>query len=195
MNTGWLTTYGVSWVDWVSKFCAVLLVNLSNKGCKGPDILVAPTKTEVCAPEDIVSPSSSHKTESKGTESKGTERLKKRGSGGLTQLICYADQRTFCQFLKPTGLQLGTCCSSQDECSTWFLGQESGLPSVKEVYPVFEEQALYYTAIPITDAVFSVKKDRSACKIQKAWRTAICDPKHLICQKRLVGEFMELIEQ
>lgn len=122
----------------------------------------------------------------------------RKNSGGLTQLICYGSPDMFKRLqpmytpIVPPEWHHGACCNSQNEVSTWFIGQESGMPHRDDVYPFVADQALYFSVFPVTVAVCSATRERAACRIQKAWRRAITDPKRFFCQKRLFQEFTEL---
>ena len=40
---------------------------------------------------------------------------------------------------------------------------------------------------------FDARKDKSAIRIQRAWRTCINDPSYRMCRKRLMAEFQSMI--
>ncbi len=57
---------------------------------------------------------------------------------------------------------------------------------------VEEYKSVWHAAEVIQQAWFAYRS-RPAMVIQKAWRKAISDPRHLLCRKRLANEFLELL--
>lgn len=85
-------------------------------------------------------------------------------------------------------IMLDTKCHPPD-CGMWFVGQDDGIPSCDDMCLELHSLQLYFSNHPITHPVCSVKQERAACRIQRAWRHAISDPSHIICRNRLVREF------
>lgn len=84
-----------------------------------------------------------------------------------------------------------TSISSVNEDDMFFIGQEDGNPSTIDLHPASESHT-YFGCADVTIPMYSAKRDRAACKIQREWRQSLCDPSRLICRRRLFREFSEL---
>lgn len=87
-----------------------------------------------------------------------------------------------------------TFCTTTDVSQVWFLGGEDGQPSYPQIFPDVATVEMYFADLPINVAVGSATRERAACRIQHAWRSAITDPRRAMCVARLKREFVEMTE-
>lgn len=131
----------------------------------------------------------------------------KSRNGAFAQMLMYNSISTTRGEINPmdvctkeqTRMRVKTaCCDSRDESSTWFLGQDTGLPTDAEIYIADTEQTQHFSTVPITTAVSSASHERATWRaarlIQTAWRRCMCDPDYLLCRNRLLREIQDLIE-
>jgi hypothetical protein len=117
-----------------------------------------------------------------------------RGVGGLVQLIAYGapDAYLIANTSDPH------CYNHRDAMMHWFVHREDGLATKEDmVWVRTMPSILSHVPGPLKPeegslVPFSVMKERSAVKIQRAWRRAVSDPSYEVCQRRLLREFEQI---
>lgn len=91
------------------------------------------------------------------------------------------------------------CYNSRQAMMHWFVDRDDGNATCEDVWDVHDMPGILEhlpemlrPALSDVTASFSIKKERSCVKIQRAWRNCISNPRQLMCKKRLEKEFCEL---
>jgi hypothetical protein len=113
-------------------------------------------------------------------------------SGALIQLVAYGASDVF--LVGNTGIP--QCYNINDSIKNWFINNKHGYADTQDIEAyaqkipsVFAHYPDYLKPSPNDLKPFSLKKEKSAVKIQKAWRQSIGNPAFAICKNRLMREF------
>jgi hypothetical protein len=119
--------------------------------------------------------------------------------GGLLQLVatCAYDYRV----TLTDRVDEAMAANTRDSMRHWFVDREDGFPTREMVSsmqasmfdPRRHPQPRRQPSARDPRASFSVKTERAAVHIQRAWRTALDNPRFTLCRDRLTREYQNLI--